>query len=196
MRRHSEPRWRPASTGWPPTRIRTRLSPFGKWSCSTDCLPVLPSLPRNDGSSRAASRSVCDWATVRATRDLDLARQDTEDAATLDLTTAAEADLGDFFVFAIEPTDALDAVGEGVAVRYQIQAQLADRRFENVILDIGFDVPLPEFPDLLTGTNLLAFAGIEPITIAALPLEYHVAEKSMPTRASTAQDARTRVSRI
>ena len=114
---------------------------------------------------------------ARVTQDLDLARQDTEEAATADFAAATEVDLGDFFVFAIERTSVLDAVGEGVAVRYRVQANLDGRRFEYVRLDIGLGVPLPETPDQLTGPDLLAFAGIAPIEVPALPLEDHVAEK-------------------
>lgn len=116
-------------------------------------------------------------ARARTTKDMDLAGWDTEAAATADLLAAQAIDLGDYFSFAVERTNRLDELLEGAAVRYHVSAELAGRRFEDVIVDIGYGRSFIASPELLHGPELLAFAGIEPIEVPALPLEQHVAEK-------------------
>jgi predicted nucleotidyltransferase component of viral defense system len=114
---------------------------------------------------------------ARTTRDMDLGREDDEVAATTDMVAARLLDLGDLFFFRIERTDALDALLEGVAVRYRVRAELAGRPFETVILDVGFEPTLDVQPDRVRTSDLLEFAGLEPSTVPALPLPQHVAEK-------------------
>lgn len=113
---------------------------------------------------------------ARTTMDLDLARQDDEDAATSDLLAAQAIDLGDFFTFSIERIQRLSGVAEG-AVRYRVRADIDGSRFEEVTLDIGFADPLELLPDLLQGPDLFGFAGIPSIAVPALTLNQHVAEK-------------------
>ncbi len=115
--------------------------------------------------------------TFRTTKDLDLARQDSEEAATADFLAAQAIDLSDYFSFAIEKTGYLDIALEGAAVRYRVTAELAGRTFEDVIVDIGFGDPVVSPPEILRGPDLLRFAEIDPIEVPALPLEQHVAEK-------------------
>ena len=114
---------------------------------------------------------------ARATKDLDLARQEDEQAATADLRAAQSLDLGDYFTFQIDRTGALDELLEGAAIRYRVQADLAGRRFEIVTVDVGFadwfDLP----HDRIKGPNFFGFAGIQPVDVLALPLEQHIAEK-------------------
>jgi hypothetical protein len=114
---------------------------------------------------------------ARATMDLDLARQENEDAATDDLVVAQSTDLGDYFTFQIERTNRLNDLAEGVAVRYRVRAILDDRLFEHVTLDVGFNNWPDLKPEVLTGPDFFQFAGIQPIQVPALPLEQHVAEK-------------------
>lgn len=114
---------------------------------------------------------------ARATIDLDLYMAETETAAMADLVVAQSLDIGDFFVFYVERTDKLDALVDGIAVRYRIRAELDGRKFEQVTLDVGFDQYIAGAPDLLTGPDFFAFAGIAPIQIPTLPLAQHVAEK-------------------
>lgn len=113
----------------------------------------------------------------RATKDMDLVRRDNEEEATADLIAAAAVDLGDFFRFAIERRERLREEDGGGLVRYQVRAELAGRLFEDVIVDIGFSNPLGWPPELVTGSDVLTFAGIEPIQVPVLPLEAQVAEK-------------------
>jgi hypothetical protein len=114
---------------------------------------------------------------TRTTKDMDLGRQDDEPAAMADLRRAQSLELGDYFVFAIERTDDLDDADEGVSVRYRVQASLAARRFETVTVDVGFSPPSASVPEVLSGTDLLAFADLPHIAVPTLPLEQHVAEK-------------------
>jgi predicted nucleotidyltransferase component of viral defense system len=114
---------------------------------------------------------------ARTTRDVDLAVAGDEGSATADLLAAQAADLDDFFGFAIERTGALDRLVDGAAVRYHVVAELAGRTFDEFVLDIGFDPPAGIEPDRLQGPDLLTFAGIEPVVVRALPLEFQVAEK-------------------
>jgi hypothetical protein len=114
---------------------------------------------------------------ARATKDLDLARQEDEQAATADLRAAQSLDLGDYFTFKIDRTGALDEMLEGAAIRYRVRADLAGRRFENVIVDVGF-ADWPDLPhDRIKGPDFFGFAGIQPVEVLALPLEQHIAEK-------------------
>ncbi len=115
-------------------------------------------------------------AKTRTTKDMDLAREDHEEAATTDFIAAQTAELDDFFSFAIQKTRDLGDRAEG-AVRYHARTELAGRLFEEVIVDVGFSDALPRPVDRLRGPDLLSFAGIEPVEVPALPLEQHVAEK-------------------
>lgn len=115
-------------------------------------------------------------ARTRTTKDMDLARDDDEEAATADFVAAQSVDLGDFFVFDIQKTRELGETTGG-AVRYWARAELAARLFEEVVVDVGFAGVLTGTPELLRGPDLLTFAGIEPAEVPALPLEQHLAEK-------------------
>jgi len=112
----------------------------------------------------------------RTTKDIDLVRQDDEEAATSDLLAAQNVDLGDFFVFSVERVRRSEDA-EGDAVRYRVGAELGGRLFEEVLVDVGFSDPLGWQPERLRGPDLLAFAGIDPAEVPALPLEQQVAEK-------------------
>jgi hypothetical protein len=55
---------------------------------------------------------------TRTTKDMDLAREDDEEAATADFISAQAVDLGDFFVFDIQKTRSLgEAVGGALPSR-------------------------------------------------------------------------------
>jgi predicted nucleotidyltransferase component of viral defense system len=113
----------------------------------------------------------------RTTRDIDLATAGDEASATTDLLAAQAVDLGDFFAFAIERTTALDRLRDATAIRYHVVAELAGRTFDEFVLDVGFDPPAGVEPARLRGPDLLAFAGLAPVEVAAVPLEFQIAEK-------------------
>ena len=116
-------------------------------------------------------------AAARPTRDVDLAMPAGEEAATGDLLAAAALDLGNFFAFTLERTARLDQLLEGSAVRHRVRVDLAGRRFEDFVIDVGFDLPPGLAPEDLVGPDLLGFAGIGPVVAPALPLALQVAEK-------------------
>lgn len=114
---------------------------------------------------------------ARATKDVDLEwRTDGEELLDA-LIDAAEHDAGDYFAFQVErtgpPPERL-----GGSHRFRVSAALAGRPFEqHFLLDIAPREDTDRESARLTTPNLLAFAGIEPVTIAAIPLERHLAEK-------------------
>ena len=114
---------------------------------------------------------------ARATIDMDLARQGDEVAADADFRVAQAADLGDYFTFEIVRTGLLDEADVAGAVRYRVRASLAGRRFEDLVVDVGFADPPVGEPDLVIGPDLLAFADVPPVRVPTLPLPEHVAEK-------------------
>jgi predicted nucleotidyltransferase component of viral defense system len=116
-------------------------------------------------------------ATTRPTKDIDLGRADDEQAAIEDITAAQQLALDDFFTYAAIRSDELDHTDEFAAVRFHVTAQLAGRTFEQFTLDIGFTDSIPAKPDTIKTSDLLAFAGIDPIDLPGLPLSQHVAEK-------------------
>jgi hypothetical protein len=69
---------------------------------------------------------------AKPTKDIDLAVEAGEEAATADLLAASALDLGDFFTFSIERTAKLDQLLEGSAVRFHVRADLAGRRFRRL----------------------------------------------------------------
>jgi hypothetical protein len=114
---------------------------------------------------------------ARATKDVDL-EWHIDDEALLDaLIEATEHDAGDFFTFEVEragpPPERL-----GGSHRFKVSASLAGRPFEQrFALDVAPRNELDKEAVQLTMPDLLAFAGIEPVTVAAIPLERHIAEK-------------------
>jgi hypothetical protein len=114
---------------------------------------------------------------ARSTIDLDLYRTENEAAAMRDIIAAQSLDLGDFFTFAIQRTDALDELIDGHAIRFRVEASLDGRIFERFSLDVGFDQNLALPAELLKGPAYFEFAGIAPLEIPTIPIEVHIAEK-------------------
>jgi len=114
---------------------------------------------------------------VRTTKDMDLASIGDEEAAAEDLIAAQAVDLGDYFTFEIDRTGQLEEMDGATAVRYHVRSLLAGRLFEEVVIDVGFDLPDGWDPELVEGPDLLGFADIDPVEAPALPLELQVAEK-------------------
>jgi hypothetical protein len=106
-------------------------------------------------------------ATTRPTRDIDLGRDDDEQAAIEDITAAQQLVLDDFFTYAAIRSDQLDRTDEFASVRFHVNAQIAGRTFEQFTLDIGFTDSIPAVPDTIKTSGLLAFAGINPIDLPA-----------------------------
>jgi predicted nucleotidyltransferase component of viral defense system len=116
-------------------------------------------------------------APTRPTKDIDLGRDDDEEAATRDIAAAQQLALDDFFTFAATRTDAFDQADEFRAMCFHVRAELAERAFERFILDIGFSDPITWAPDTIRTSDFLSFADIAPIDVPAIPLPQHLAEK-------------------
>jgi predicted nucleotidyltransferase component of viral defense system len=114
---------------------------------------------------------------TRTTKDMDLIRNDSEEAATSDLMAAQAVQLDDFFNFSVDKAGPPGEELEGAAMRYRVRAELGGRRFEDVVVDVAFSDPLRWEPEKVVGADLLAFADIEPVEVPVLPLEQHLAEK-------------------
>jgi hypothetical protein len=117
-------------------------------------------------------------ARPRATKDMDLARVGAIEDADADFRRVQNLDLGDYFEFAVERAEPAqeDKEAGGAGLRYQVQATLAGRVFEQVLVDVGFS-PLAVQPEVVQGPDLLDFAGLPPVRVPALPVALHVAEK-------------------
>lgn len=113
----------------------------------------------------------------RTTKDMDLARSDSEEAATHDFAEAQNLNIGDHFVFTITRSQAPADAGTVRSVRYNVRTEMAARLFENVVVDVGFGDPQPDAVEIVSTPGLLAFAGIPPVRVPTLPITQHVAEK-------------------
>ncbi len=113
---------------------------------------------------------------ARATRDVDIewriGGEDLLDA----LIEAAAYDAGDFFAFSIEragtPEDRL-----GGSHRFGVAASLGGRPFEAFPLDVGLRREPDAAFEMLSAGDLLEFAGVESVSVPAVPLERQAAEK-------------------
>jgi hypothetical protein len=114
---------------------------------------------------------------VRTTKDMDLASMSDEGAATEELIAAQEVDADDYFTFEINRTGQLDELDGARTIRHHVRSLLAGRLFEEVVIDVGFDLPEGWEPEVVEGPDFLAFADIDPVEAPTLPLELQVAEK-------------------
>lgn len=114
---------------------------------------------------------------TRPTKDIDIGRDDDEEAAIEDIAAAQQLDLDDFFTFAATRTAAFDEVSEFRAIRFRVRAELAERVFEQFVLDISFVDPIAWTPDTIWTSDFLSFADIPPVELPAIPLPQHIAEK-------------------
>lgn len=94
-----------------------------------------------------------------------------------ELQTAADIDLGDNlkFLIAAARTELLGAPGGGA--RFPVEARMAGRVFGNFHIDVGIGDALHGTLERLQGEDLLAFAGIRPAEVLAIPAAQQFAEK-------------------
>jgi Nucleotidyl transferase AbiEii toxin, Type IV TA system len=114
---------------------------------------------------------------ARTTKDMDLARNDTAQAATADFIAAQNLDVPDRFSFVITKSETPAQMAAVQSVRYTVRAEMAGRLFEKVVVDVGFGDARLDAVDTVTTSGLLAFAGIPPVQVPALPIAQHLAEK-------------------
>lgn len=119
---------------------------------------------------------------ARTTRDVDLRLTGDPEDLLLRLQEAGRLDLGDFLTFEIQPSPRkalIEAAGMRYqGLRYRSKGRMAGRVYGAPFgVDVAFAEPIEGEPDVLRGSGLLAFAGIQPAAIRVYPLESHVAEK-------------------
>jgi predicted nucleotidyltransferase component of viral defense system len=116
-------------------------------------------------------------SSARPSKDIDIERTDTEEAAIEDLTAAQQLAMDDYFSFIVVRTDGLDDTDDFAAVRFHVDAELAARIFEQFTIDVAFVSRSLARPETIHTTRFLTFAGIEPVRIPAVPIHQHLAEK-------------------
>lgn len=119
-------------------------------------------------------------ANARSTKDIDLRAVGDADVVLARLQEAASQSLGDQLAFAVEPDpehpDIAEAIYEGR--RFRVTATLAGQVYGSRFgVDVGMGDPMHGVPDELVGEDFLDFVGVEPVRIAAYPVETHIAEK-------------------
>jgi hypothetical protein len=122
---------------------------------------------------------------ARTTRDLDLSIAGADFKISVadpsarlheELRSASSRDLGDYLAFTLgESSRDLRAPLGGF--RFRCECRLAGTRYAVFRLDIGFGAPTLQEPDILVGGDLLAFAGIKPAVVLAVPTTQQFAEK-------------------
>lgn len=121
---------------------------------------------------------------ARTTRDIDLCVHDEAGTESGDiewlreeLQEAAELELGDFLQFQIAaPRGTLRGPPRGGAT-FPIVVRLSGKEFGRFQIDAGFGDPLFGVPEDLVGDDLVAFAGLEPARVRAIPRTQQFAEK-------------------
>jgi len=124
---------------------------------------------------------------ARTTKDIDLSVDSTGASANLRtqlndvrdaLQSAVEMDLNDFLTYLIgaASTELQGAPQDGA--RFPVEARMAGRTFGNFHIDVGIGDAITGAPETLDCDDLLAFAGIPPATVLAIPRAQQFAEKT------------------
>jgi hypothetical protein len=113
---------------------------------------------------------------ARSTLDIDLSSNVDITGFQEQLVRAMAIDLGDFFEVQLsgEPSRPVDEVE---TYRFGLDVRLNNRTFMKVSIDVGFADPWLGDAEALETSEVLAFAGVEPVTVKAISLEQHIAEK-------------------
>lgn len=132
--------------------------------------------PNRPGYSRVepASSSVCPQR-ARHTQDIDLYRHGEIERAHIDLSAAANLDLGDFFSFDIEQAGALAGTASGR--KYRVVAYIGDIRFADFQIDAVVDSNMTGVPDHAPGLRPIEIEGLPTTTYRVYPVADHLADK-------------------
>ncbi len=121
-------------------------------------------------------------ARARTTKDVDLRLMGSSDNVLDRLKEAANRDLGDFMTFQVGPDkDHPEIQNAGMpydGLRFRAECRLAGKVYGQPFgVDVAFGDPIFGEPERIVGSDVLAFAGIEPPTLRVYPIETHIAEK-------------------
>jgi hypothetical protein len=123
---------------------------------------------------------------ARTTRDIDLTVSRFSASAVLEarletirdeLQQATDADLGDYLTYRIESAKAELQGAPAGGARFPCEAFLAGKTYGRFHIDVGFGDEVGGTPEKLTGEDLLAFAGLPPAHVLAIPKLQQFAEK-------------------
>jgi predicted nucleotidyltransferase component of viral defense system len=116
--------------------------------------------------------------THRPTKDIDLRTDVPLDTALSRLRAeVARQPPGDPFTFELGTTAHEMQGAPGGAIRAPVTTRLAGVIFAQFHLDLSSGDAVVGEPDVLVGSDLLAFAGFEPVTFPTYPVTQHLAEK-------------------
>jgi len=119
-------------------------------------------------------------ANARSTKDIDLRAVGDIDTMLTRLQAAATLALDDHLAFSAESDPEHPDIGAAVyeGRRFRVTATLAGQIYgARFGVDVAMGDPMHGTPDELVGEDFLDFVGVEPVRVAAYPVETHVAEK-------------------
>jgi hypothetical protein len=112
-------------------------------------------------------------ASAGTKADLKMRLNDVRDA----LQDSVDVNVGDFLTYLIGAASTeLQGAPEGGA-RFPVEARMAGRTFGNFHIDVGIGDAVTGPPETLQCDDLLAFAGVPPATVLAIPRTQQFAEK-------------------
>jgi predicted nucleotidyltransferase component of viral defense system len=111
---------------------------------------------------------------ARATLDIDIDMLSSCSDVTDIMIASSTIDLNDFFNFQFPIEDVTTSVSER---RYRAIAFVGERIFEELTIDVGVTSNSTEPTELITVPSSLEFAGIKELSVPAVSLEQHLAEK-------------------
>lgn len=119
---------------------------------------------------------------ARATNDVDLRFTGPSDDLMHRLQVAGQMTLDDFLYFELSPDqDHPKIQSDGMryeGLRFRAKCALADKVYGVPFgLDVAFADPIFGEPDELVGSDMLGFAGVDPVRLRVYPVETHIAEK-------------------
>ncbi len=112
---------------------------------------------------------------ARHTQDIDLYRHGEIERAHIELSAAANLDLGDFFSFDIEQTGALAGTTSGR--KYKVVAYIGDIKFADFQIDAVVDSNMTGVPDHAPGLRPIDLDGLPTTTYRVYPVVDHLADK-------------------
>jgi hypothetical protein len=116
---------------------------------------------------------------ARTTMDIDatVVQQSSVDELLAELRKAAAENIGDWFGFEVaQPSPGSTGAPFG-GYRFPVVCLLDGRVFERFRVDVGMGDPIVGTPPLITGPDLLGFAGIRPSRVRCYPQTSQIAEK-------------------
>jgi hypothetical protein len=119
---------------------------------------------------------------ARTTKDIDLRLLGTPDDTLAKLQDAGRRDLGDFMTFEVRPDSDQPAIqNDGMqyeGLRFRAECKLAGKLYGRPFgVDVAFGDPILGEPEIVEVNDLLAFAGIKPLSLRVYPVATHTAEK-------------------